>query len=1228
MSGSRQIVLALSVKDADVVRKQLEAMGSAGEKALSRLDAASKRLKDDQGYAEFAKKIRFANDEASNSSGVFGRAGQAVGSFGQQMQDATVQLQMGTNALQVLAQQGSQFLGVFGTGGAIAGAVLAIGAVAAGFLTAGENAKEAEKSARESFESMSKAGKDFATVLKGINDLFLTNAERSVQSANARISDLRAQAQSLQQQLIQRNEGNTADLSKAREELSKLEDYARRQDALRERLRASGQMSPEGEAFTERGALFQARAKVQGLEQDISRTSDKIGDLNDQLKRLNNAPVVGANEFGPTSADPFGTGALRASLDQKYAAQQAYQSKLDAINEKVREGSLSAAEGDKLAAMALDQRNDAIGRLEKAATKALPAVRNLVEVQDYSGETFSRDAGVQRMLDTWGKQADAARAKELKQQEAQRDRIAKEQEVELKRREQQEARVTDNIVDYTSDRFADLFSDTKGGWDGLWESMRRTAVAMAARIAAEAVIRPVVQPIVSSLMGSTSLSGGSGAMSLTGAGGTDYLGMMKQAGGLYDSLTGASSANSYITGFNNYAASSFPGVFTPAAGAAGLGTPAAGGATFALDMSGGAAQSAMNAANPSFFGTASGTALGVAGLAAAGYGLYNAAEVGGSRGWAQGAGSVAGAVGSLGVLAEAGGTVGLALGGSSGMLAALGPYGLVAAAVLAIVSQFLPGQKPSDKTGTFARTLDTGYAMAGGLEGDRYDQANRDSAKSIADSIADIATQLRTVTGSASTPYAYEVAVGNRDGISLLGNGVTRDYSRDQAGSDQLIRDATADIINSMRAQFSANENTVVNASGGDLATILKNIDWLNNVYEPLQKVADLANPFRDQFQGIETQFKSLIDQANALGLTVGELANRQSEAMQKLMQSRIDWDMANDNSLNVRYARATGQDQLAATLEYDAQARAEQKSFADALAQWGITGQDAADRLVKLEQTQAAERLKILQDFSAQATQIEQQAAEQQRQAQQTRLSYWQASRSAEGRDYITGVESVRMNWSENGAAYSAAGLDPDRLYWQQLRAQLDQLDTTQLQDVAVSFRGLDDAAADLATQMLQLGNSTTAAVEAQKRAEAESNATGVISSLADYASGLGYGNNSALSLQDQFANAQRQFQAVSSSALAGDANSLSKLQGYSDTYLSTGRELYGSTAAYAGVFAQVRDVLGQVGNMSPDTLRASFQAQIVETQTVRFENAIASLQAEVAALRRETKLMNAKAA
>ena len=65
---------------------------------------------------------------------------------GYQLQDFVVQVQGGTSALTAFSQQGSQFAGIFGAKGAIIGAGIAMGSVAAQMLLAWKNGEEAVES--------------------------------------------------------------------------------------------------------------------------------------------------------------------------------------------------------------------------------------------------------------------------------------------------------------------------------------------------------------------------------------------------------------------------------------------------------------------------------------------------------------------------------------------------------------------------------------------------------------------------------------------------------------------------------------------------------------------------------------------------------------------------------------------------------------------------------------------------------------------------------------------------------------------------------------------------------------------------------------------------------------------------------------------------------------------------------------------------------------------------
>ncbi len=90
--------------------------------------------------------------------------GQRIGQAGFQLQDFTIQVQSGTSWMTALSQQGSQFLGAFGTGGAIAGAVLAMGLVATQMLgakDAAERLNDAMEKQRERFQAANDAAERY-----------------------------------------------------------------------------------------------------------------------------------------------------------------------------------------------------------------------------------------------------------------------------------------------------------------------------------------------------------------------------------------------------------------------------------------------------------------------------------------------------------------------------------------------------------------------------------------------------------------------------------------------------------------------------------------------------------------------------------------------------------------------------------------------------------------------------------------------------------------------------------------------------------------------------------------------------------------------------------------------------------------------------------------------------------------------------------------------------------
>ena len=96
-----------------------------------------------------------------------------IGQVGHQIQDVAVQLQMGQNGLLVLGQQGGQIASIFGPGGAVIGAFLAVGSAISmalmpklfGATEALKELKESNKGLIDSFDNLSPAQQKYARLL-------------------------------------------------------------------------------------------------------------------------------------------------------------------------------------------------------------------------------------------------------------------------------------------------------------------------------------------------------------------------------------------------------------------------------------------------------------------------------------------------------------------------------------------------------------------------------------------------------------------------------------------------------------------------------------------------------------------------------------------------------------------------------------------------------------------------------------------------------------------------------------------------------------------------------------------------------------------------------------------------------------------------------------------------------------------------------------------------------
>lgn len=188
------------------------------------------------------------NKAVSGNTGFMARNRNVFQQAGYQVGDFAVQVQGGTSAITAFTQQGSQMLGVFGAYGAVAGAVLAVGApIIATFLASGENAasyKDALKDLTEALDTYQEFAKNSLQTTDELAQSYGKNAElmRSsitllrelaladvLESAQSAAASLAAEYENVFNIIDDANAGHfnlfeVGDVEMTREEVEKLRD--------------------------------------------------------------------------------------------------------------------------------------------------------------------------------------------------------------------------------------------------------------------------------------------------------------------------------------------------------------------------------------------------------------------------------------------------------------------------------------------------------------------------------------------------------------------------------------------------------------------------------------------------------------------------------------------------------------------------------------------------------------------------------------------------------------------------------------------------------------------------------------------------------------------------------------------------------------------------------------------------------------------------------------------
>jgi len=122
--------------------------------------------------------------------GAFRSVRGSASQLGMQLQDVAIQAQMGTNNLIILGQQGSQIASLFGPGGALLGAFIAIGAaivnVASGTKEATGTLEERINDLKESFDNLTPAQQAY---IESLRQARIEQKAREIADLNKELKD-------------------------------------------------------------------------------------------------------------------------------------------------------------------------------------------------------------------------------------------------------------------------------------------------------------------------------------------------------------------------------------------------------------------------------------------------------------------------------------------------------------------------------------------------------------------------------------------------------------------------------------------------------------------------------------------------------------------------------------------------------------------------------------------------------------------------------------------------------------------------------------------------------------------------------------------------------------------------------------------------------------------------------------------------------------------------------
>jgi hypothetical protein len=290
------------------------------------------------------------NQTVNTTTANTGRMGQIAQGAGYQIQDFAVQVGGGTNALVAFSQQAPQFLGMFGPQGAIAGALVAVGAIAAKvFMQMGDDAQSGAEKADKMAKAIEKIGENAGKIKSEEIDLGRTAIDEAIK-LTAQLAEGFQKASEQERQFSQQAVEGINRLRLAEIELRKIkgeitpeqaglqQDEAKQQAILNiaeQQKKAEQEKANEARKIA-RSAQEEVDARAHALlvnQQDLDATIEKLAATKQQLIDLKN--LTAQTEYISTQYGNFPVPTQAAKQAEQTLASTPFDTEIAALEARV-----------------------------------------------------------------------------------------------------------------------------------------------------------------------------------------------------------------------------------------------------------------------------------------------------------------------------------------------------------------------------------------------------------------------------------------------------------------------------------------------------------------------------------------------------------------------------------------------------------------------------------------------------------------------------------------------------------------------------------------------------------------------------------------------------------------------------------------------------------------------------------------------------------------------------